>query len=101
MYNGVFADAHKEEGKDIKAALTVEEMIALQLAYNNFDEDEFIETCYVDFDDALKTLVPIKLKLIDIVIEIVDSRAPSSSKNKFLEKLTKKLISAYERDSVG
>lgn len=30
-----------------------------------------------------------KLKLIDIVIEIVDSRAPSSSKNKFLEKLTK------------
>lgn len=31
-----------------------------------------------------------KLKLIDIVIEIVDSRAPSSSKNKFLEKLTKK-----------
>ena len=30
-----------------------------------------------------------KLKLIDIVIEIVDSRAPQSSKNKFLEKLTK------------
>lgn len=30
-----------------------------------------------------------KLKLIDIVIEIVDSRAPNSSKNKFLEKLTK------------
>lgn len=30
-----------------------------------------------------------KLKLIDIVIEIVDSRAPSSSKNMFLEKLTK------------
>ena len=30
-----------------------------------------------------------KLKLIDIVIEIVDSRAPHSSKNKFLEKLTK------------
>ena len=30
-----------------------------------------------------------KLKLIDIVIEIVDSRAPQSSKNKFLENLTK------------
>lgn len=30
-----------------------------------------------------------KLKLIDIVIEIVDSRAPNSSKNKFLEELTK------------
>ncbi len=30
-----------------------------------------------------------KLKLIDIVIEIVDSRAPHSSKNKFLENLTK------------
>ncbi|MDD6302443.1 MAG: ribosome biogenesis GTPase YlqF [Bacillales bacterium] len=30
-----------------------------------------------------------KLKLIDIVIEIVDARAPKSSKNKFLERLTK------------
>ena len=30
-----------------------------------------------------------KLKLIDIVIEIVDSRAPQSSKNNFLENLTK------------
>ena len=40
MFNGVFADAHKEEGKDIKAALTVEEMIALQLAYNDYDEEE-------------------------------------------------------------
>lgn len=30
-----------------------------------------------------------RLKLIDIVIEIVDSRAPRSSKNKYLENLTK------------
>jgi ribosome biogenesis GTPase A len=30
-----------------------------------------------------------KLKLIDVVIEIVDSRAPLSSKNKYLENLTK------------
>lgn len=30
-----------------------------------------------------------KIKLIDIVLEIVDARAPLSSKNKYLENLTK------------
>lgn len=42
-----------------------------------------------------------KLKLIDIVIEIVDSRAPESSKNKFLEKLTsnkKRIIVMSKKD---
>lgn len=35
-FNGPFADAHIEEGKDIRAALTFDEVVALQHAYNDY-----------------------------------------------------------------
>ena len=39
-FNDEFANAHKEEGKDVRAALTFEEITALQQAYNNYSNDE-------------------------------------------------------------
>lgn len=39
-YNVRFAKAYVEEGKDIQASLTFEEMVALQQAYNNFTDEE-------------------------------------------------------------
>lgn len=35
-FNGKFANAHKEAGSDVKAALTFDEAVALQQAYNDF-----------------------------------------------------------------
>jgi len=39
-YNDVFANAWVEDGKDVKAALSFEEMIALSQAYNQFSPQE-------------------------------------------------------------
>lgn len=39
-FNDTFANAHLEEGKDIKAALTFEEVVALSQAYNDFTPQE-------------------------------------------------------------
>jgi len=41
-YNGSFAEKYVEEGKDIRAALSFEEVVALQQAYNDFDNDEIV-----------------------------------------------------------
>ena len=37
-FNDKFANAYKEEGKNIKSALTFDETVSLQVAYNNFDK---------------------------------------------------------------
>lgn len=39
-FNNGFANAHVEEGKDIKPALTFDEMMALQQAYNNYSPEQ-------------------------------------------------------------
>lgn len=39
-YNGSFADAYVEEGKDVRAALSFDELVALQQAYNDYNKDE-------------------------------------------------------------
>ncbi len=39
-FNKDFAAAHKEAGKDIKAALTWDEMMALNVAYNSYSKDQ-------------------------------------------------------------
>ncbi len=39
-YNGEFADYYVEKGKDIRAALTWDEMIALQMAYNDYSKQD-------------------------------------------------------------
>ena len=39
-FNGTFADAYVEEGKNVRAALTWDEMVALQIAYNKYDKHE-------------------------------------------------------------
>lgn len=39
-FNGTFAEAHLEKGKDIKAALTWDEMVALDLAYNDYSKEQ-------------------------------------------------------------
>ena len=39
-FNNEFANAHVEEGKDVKAALTFDEIIALQQAYNNYSPEQ-------------------------------------------------------------
>lgn len=39
-YNGKFANAHVESDKDVKAALTFDEVAALQIAYNDYSSDQ-------------------------------------------------------------
>lgn len=39
-FNGNFADAYVEPGKDIRAALSFEETVALQVAYNNYSKED-------------------------------------------------------------
>ena len=39
-FNGEFADKYVEEGKDIRAALSWDEMMALQMAYNDYSKEE-------------------------------------------------------------
>lgn len=39
-FNNDFANAHVEEGKDVKPALTFDEMMALQQAYNSYTPDQ-------------------------------------------------------------
>ena len=39
-FNDTFANAHVEEGKDVKPALTFDEMVALQQAYNNYTPEQ-------------------------------------------------------------
>ena len=39
-FNGRFADAHVEEGTDIRAALSFEEVVALQQAYNDYSTED-------------------------------------------------------------
>ena len=40
QFNGDFADAWVEEGKDVRAALTFDEIIALQVAYNDYEKHD-------------------------------------------------------------
>ena len=39
-FNGKFADAYVEEGRDIRAALSFDEVVALQQAYNDYSKEE-------------------------------------------------------------
>ena len=39
-YNITFADAYVEEGKDIRAALSFDELVALQQAYNDYTKEQ-------------------------------------------------------------
>ena len=39
-FNDTFANAHKEEGKDVKPALTFDEVVALQQAYNSYTPEQ-------------------------------------------------------------
>ena len=39
-FNGDFADAWVEEGKDVRAALTFDEIISLQVAYNDYEKHD-------------------------------------------------------------
>lgn len=39
-FNDTFANAHVEEGKNVKAALTFDEVVALQQAYNTYSNEE-------------------------------------------------------------
>lgn len=43
-YNITFAKAYVEQGKDIKAALTWDEAVAMAIVYNNYSKEELIET---------------------------------------------------------
>ena len=40
VFNRDFANAHLEEGKDVKAGLTWDEMMALNIAYNTYTKDQ-------------------------------------------------------------
>ena len=42
-YNITFAKAYVEQGKDIKAALTWDEAVAMAIVYNNYSKEELIE----------------------------------------------------------
>lgn len=39
-FNGTFASAYVEPGKDVRPALSFEEVMALQVAYNNYSKDD-------------------------------------------------------------
>ena len=39
-YNGTFADAYVEKDKDIRAALSFDEMVSLKVAYNDYNKDQ-------------------------------------------------------------
>ena len=41
-FNVTFADAYVEEGKDIRAALTFDEVVALHQAYNDFSKEQLL-----------------------------------------------------------
>ena len=51
-FNGVFADAYVEEGKDVRAALTFDEVVALHQAYNDFTTREYKEELKAYFNGA-------------------------------------------------
>lgn len=60
-FNGSFADAYVETGNDIRAALSFDEMVALQQAYNNYSMDEIrayfngYEVNAIDMSNAYKS----------------------------------------------
>ena len=60
-YNSRFASGHLEEGKDIRAALSFEEIVAIQNAYNDFSIDQIkayfngYELRSSDLESAYKT----------------------------------------------
>lgn len=41
-FNGTFASAYVEPGKDVRPALSFEEVMALQIAYNNYSKDDIM-----------------------------------------------------------
>lgn len=42
-FNGTFADAYVEEDKNVRAALTWDEVMALKIVYNNYSKEELLE----------------------------------------------------------
>lgn len=60
-FNGSFADAYVETGNDIRAALSFDEMVALQQAYNSYTIDEVrayfngYEVNAIDMSNAYKS----------------------------------------------
>ena len=61
LFNGSFADAHVEEGKDVRAALSFDEVVALQNAYNDYSVDQIkayfngAEIRSMDLENSYKT----------------------------------------------
>ena len=60
-FNNIYANAYTESGHDIKAALTFDEVVALQQAYNNYTTDEVrayfngYEVNAIDMSNAYKS----------------------------------------------
>lgn len=80
-FNVEFANAHKEAGKNIKACITWDEMIALQVAVNDYTDEELreifpqLKVSSTFVKDTLKNYNKANLQLMmSYIIETKDSR---------------------------
>lgn len=82
-YNGDFASAHVESGKDIKTALTYDEMVALQQAYNDYSKKElqaYFNGADIRSTDLTRAYKSASLQLMGAyVIETNESKVDMSS----------------------
>lgn len=105
-FNGTFADAHVEKGKDIRAALSFDELVALQHAYNDYSKNDikaYFNGAEIDAADMTKDYKTATLQLMGAhVIETrenpVDmSKMLNDNKAKeFYEKYHKMFLAAKE-----
>ncbi len=82
-YNGDFASAHVESGKDIKTALTYDEMVALQQAYNDYSKKDlqaYFNGADIRSTDLTRAYKSASLQLMGAyVIETNESKVDMSS----------------------
>lgn len=77
-FNGPFADAYVEEGKDVRAALSFDEIVALQQAYNSYSRDEiraYFNGADVRSADMVRSYKDASLQLMGAYV-IEDSEHP-------------------------
>ena len=97
-YNTTFAEAYIEEGKDVKAALTWDEMMALNLAYNDYTKEEIAamfngaEVDATEFSNAYKNGT---LQLMGAYV-IADSENPVNSYKFLRDEKQQEFVKKYE-----
>ena len=82
-FNGKFANAHKEDDKDVKAALSFDELVALQNAYNDYTPNQikaYFNGALIDASEMEKDYQSATLQLMGAhVIETKENPVNMSS----------------------